>query len=143
MVFQKNVASWCMAPIKWKRKDSKDHFRNSKLAEPLIQSDVNKFVTRHIGNSWGFKVEEHFGTGLVRSAKDEISAVSPGRISIVNLEGDSKVLNFIRDGHMPNCVKIDEEKWVFMIGHEYKHKSFVVTVQKCRNIVCSVLRSHF
>ena len=90
-----------------------------------------------------FDIVQSFETGLVRSGKDGISAVSPDGMSVVSfdLTIDTKLSKFIADGEMPNVVQSDDGMNLFMMGLEYKHKSANLTIQKTRGIVENILHN--
>jgi hypothetical protein len=143
LVFKKCVASWCMAPIKQKTRETINSFRNGNLAEPNIHASITAVVSQ----CSALKVELAFEVGLLQKKNDRITAVSPDAISIlsspvtidVHDEAASKLFNFIQAGSMKHAVRIGS-RYHFLCAHEYKHKSSVLTVSASTHIRTSVLQ---
>jgi hypothetical protein len=70
-----------MTPIKSKRKDIVESFRQWKLAESRIHSNVVPFIKY---NTSGFiYIVQAFSVGLVKNRDDHISAVSPDAVCVL------------------------------------------------------------
>jgi hypothetical protein len=144
---------WCMAPVKSKRKDVVESFRQGKVAEPKIHANVLPFIET---NTKGLvHVVQTFGVGLVKSRDDHISANSPDAVcalecSTVGLAANDefklvrdvrKLCSFLSttNGLVERKDENDDDVFNFMATMEYKHKSETATQQEARKIVSQVL----
>jgi hypothetical protein len=65
LVYQKVATAWCMAPIKSKRKDVIESFRQGNLAEPKINENVIPFINTNTNGC--VYVVRAFNVGLIKA----------------------------------------------------------------------------
>jgi hypothetical protein len=155
LIYQKLVTGWCMAPIKSKRKDVVESFRQGNMAEPMIHQNVIPFIQT---NTKGLiHVIQAFQVGLVKSREDHVSAVSPDAVCVMGCttvgladDDDSKLANHVRklsrylttrtEGVEKVCDDSSGVVFNFMATLEYKHKSEARTQQEVRKICSQILK---
>lgn len=156
LVYQKLVTSWCMAPIKSRTKGVVESFRQGKLAEKMIHSNVVPFVNNN--TSGLIYILQAFNVGLVKNREDHISAVSPDAVCVLGCttvglspNNESLLAASVRKlcEFLDTCDEVSVEKVVENSGGntfnvtatmEYKHKSEASTQQEARRIRSEVLR---
>ena len=143
-VYETCVKAWCMAPTSIKSKKRMESFRQGKEAEPLIHKHIKQFIADESNGCLGIQLQ--FEVGLTKNPDITTAAVSPDALSIMSFTKSENpttievtLANFINSGHMKMMRQEDSidhsADYLFMVAHEYKHKSSIITVSQTHQIV--------
>ena len=141
-VFQKFVSSWCMSPIKSKSSRVAEVFRQGRLAEPKIHSNLPSFIQFYSSGMLKLLCQED--GQLVRNVSHSgICSVTPDGFGVLycsnvlssSFPDKNKLLSFIETENSSGYANDIASGGIMMTSLEHKHKSSIMTISKCRSIL--------